>query len=108
VDPVAFPLPHPNEASSTQPRQPPSDAPAKRIKSGVVKTPPSKPSAAVKPASVASTSALPNEARQGSLNHADDKFKAAQEKAALRGVYTLTQDDIEGLSLDQIKELRGY
>ena len=36
------------------------------------------------------------------------KFKAAQEKANRDGVQTLTQGDIEGLSYDQIKELRGY
>jgi hypothetical protein len=38
----------------------------------------------------------------------DSKFKAAQEKAKLSGVHTLTQNDIEGLSSEQIKELRGY
>ena len=36
------------------------------------------------------------------------KFKAAQAKAKLGGVHTLTQEDIKGLSLEQIKELRGY
>jgi hypothetical protein len=36
------------------------------------------------------------------------KFRAAQEKARLSGVHTLTQDDIDGLSPEQIKELRGY
>jgi hypothetical protein len=39
---------------------------------------------------------------------ADAKFKAAQEKAKLSGVHTLTQKDIDGLSQDQIKALRGY
>jgi hypothetical protein len=39
---------------------------------------------------------------------AEAKFKAAQEKAKLSGVHTLTQEDIEGLSSEQIKELRGY
>jgi hypothetical protein len=39
---------------------------------------------------------------------AEAKFKTAQEKAKLRGVHTLTQEDIEGLSSEQIKELRGY
>jgi hypothetical protein len=37
-----------------------------------------------------------------------DQFKAAQAKAKLSGVATLTQKDIEGLSLAQIKQLRGY
>jgi hypothetical protein len=36
------------------------------------------------------------------------KFRAAQEKAKLSGVHTLTQKDIDGLSPEQIKELRGY
>ena len=39
---------------------------------------------------------------------AEAKFKAAQTKAKLSGVHTLTQKDIEGLSYEQIKELRGY
>jgi hypothetical protein len=39
---------------------------------------------------------------------ADAKFKAAQAKAKLEGVHTLTREDIEGLSLEQIKQLRGY
>ena len=39
---------------------------------------------------------------------AETKFKAAQAKAQRDGVETLTQKDIEGLSLDQIKQLRGY
>ena len=39
---------------------------------------------------------------------AEVKFKAAQAKAKLGGVHTLTQKDIDGLSLEQIKELRGY
>lgn len=36
------------------------------------------------------------------------KLRAAQEKAKLSGVHTLTQEDIDGLSPEQIKELRGY
>ena len=36
------------------------------------------------------------------------KFKAAQAKAKLSGVGALTQKDIEGLSREQIKQLRGY
>lgn len=39
---------------------------------------------------------------------AEDKFKAAQAKAQKNGVETLTQEDIEGLSIEQIKQLRGY
>jgi hypothetical protein len=36
------------------------------------------------------------------------KLRAAQEKAATHGVHTLTQEDIDGLSQEQIKQLRGY
>jgi hypothetical protein len=36
------------------------------------------------------------------------KFKAAQAKAKLGGVDTLTQKDTEGLSHEQIKQIRGY
>jgi hypothetical protein len=38
----------------------------------------------------------------------DAKFKAAQAKAKLEGVDALTREDIEGLSREQLKELRGY
>ena len=38
----------------------------------------------------------------------DVKFKAAQAKAKRDGVHTLTQKDIEGLSIAQIKQIRGY
>ena len=33
---------------------------------------------------------------------------AAKEKAKREGVYALTNEDIRGLSQEQIKELRGY
>ncbi len=36
------------------------------------------------------------------------KFKAAQAKARRAGVENLTQEDIEGLSVAQLKQLRGY
>ena len=36
------------------------------------------------------------------------KFKAAEAKAKREGVDSLTREDIEGLSLEQLKELRGY
>ena len=36
------------------------------------------------------------------------KFKAAEAKAKREGVHSLTSEDIEGLSDEQIKQLRGY
>ncbi len=40
---------------------------------------------------------------------AEAKFKAAQAKAEkLGGVHKLTREDIDGLSSEQIKQLRGY
>ncbi len=39
---------------------------------------------------------------------AEAKFKAAQAKAKKNGVQTLTREDIDGLSYEQIKQLRGY
>jgi hypothetical protein len=36
------------------------------------------------------------------------KFKAAEAKAKREGVEALTSEDIDGLSLEQIKKLRGY
>jgi hypothetical protein len=39
---------------------------------------------------------------------AEAKFKAAQSKAQKNGAEKLTQEDIEGLSIEQIKQLRGY
>ena len=39
---------------------------------------------------------------------ADSKFKAAQAKAEKVGIDKLTREDIEGLSDEQIKQLRGY
>jgi hypothetical protein len=36
------------------------------------------------------------------------RFKVAQAKAAKLGVHTLTSADIEGLSPDQLKQIRGY
>jgi hypothetical protein len=38
----------------------------------------------------------------------DSMFLAAKAKAKREGVHTLTSEDIRGLSLEQIRELRGY
>jgi hypothetical protein len=39
---------------------------------------------------------------------AETKFKAVQAKAKREGVENLTQQDIQGLSSAQLKQLRGY
>ena len=39
---------------------------------------------------------------------AESKFKAAQAKAKKLGLHELTREDIDGLSSEQIKQLRGY
>jgi hypothetical protein len=39
---------------------------------------------------------------------AEGRFKAAEAKAKKLGVHNLTKEDIEGLTYEQIKELRGY
>ena len=44
----------------------------------------------------------------GPEQKAEIKFKAAQAKAKRDGVYALTKQDIEDLSPEQIKQLRGY
>ena len=36
------------------------------------------------------------------------KFKAAEAKAKREGVDSLTREDIDGLTPEQLKELRGY
>jgi hypothetical protein len=38
----------------------------------------------------------------------ETKFIAAKEKAKREGVHSLTSKDVDGLSQEQIKELRGY
>jgi hypothetical protein len=55
-----------------------------------------------------STKAAKTETPTSAAQKVGAKFKAAQAKAKRNGVQTLTQADIEGLSSDQIKQLRGY
>jgi hypothetical protein len=52
-----------------------------------------------------------NASREGSdtlPQKTEAKFKAAQAKAKREGVDSLTREDIEGLTPEQLKELRGY
>ena len=76
-----------------------------RVHSGS-KTPSDTAARGLRPGSstTAKTGALTGAVKQ----EADAKFKAAQAKAKLSDVGALTQKDIEGLSREQIKQLRGY
>jgi hypothetical protein len=89
------PVPHLTKASWVTPA-PLTTGKSQRVKNAV---PPS------------GTSAIPSDERVGSSAGEEDpeaKFKAAQAKAHKLGVHQLTHDDIEGLSFDQIRQLRGY
>jgi hypothetical protein len=81
------PLPHPTKASSVKP----APLPARKFPKARSPMPPSGTRSA-------SAGAVDSEV----------KFKAAQMKAEKLGVHQLTQEDIDGLSLAQIKQLRGY
>ena len=102
--PISKP-PQPTKASSVKPTQ-------------LVRTPePSKASSAEPPPSLPqkkpeqppTSASVPS--REGSNNveqEREAKFKAAEAKAKREGVDSLTSEDIEGLSPEQLKELRGY
>ena len=62
-----------------------------------------------RPASVRSATAKTGPAAVSPVKQDPNaKFKAVQAKAKRVGVEQLTQKDIEGLSFEQIKQLRGY
>lgn len=90
------------KASSVKPPQPVSSAPESTKASSAE---PSAPLPQRKPERPSIDS------REGS-NTVDQereaKFKAAEAKAKREGVDSLTSEDIEGLSPEQLKELRGY
>jgi hypothetical protein len=71
------------------------------------KTPPRVTADAQRPGSSRSVTAK-TAVLTGPEQKAGIKFKAAQAKAKRDGVYALTKEDIEGLSPEQIKQLRGY
>lgn len=80
---------------------PPNKLPEPNTERPVPPLPPKKPeqSRSATPASVPS-----REVEQ----EGEAKFKAAEAKAKREGVEALTSEDIDGLSLEQIKKLRGY
>jgi len=108
------------KASSVKPPQPVSSVP-ESTKASSVKPPQPVSSApeSTKASSAEPSAPLPQrkperpsiDSREGS-NTVDQereaKFKAAEAKAKREGVDSLTGEDIEGLSPEQLKELRGY
>jgi hypothetical protein len=72
------------------------------------KTPPHAAADGQRPGPARSTTAKTPAAPGAVKQDAEVKFKTAQAKAKRDGVQTLTQKDIEGLSYEQIKQLRGY
>jgi hypothetical protein len=96
--------PQPTKASSVKPPKPVSTVPTKATSA---EPPPSLPQR--KPEQPPTNASVPS--REGSdtvEQEAEAKFKAAEAKAKREGVDALTREDIEGLSPEQLKQLRGY
>jgi hypothetical protein len=93
--PAVRDLPKPTKLSSVKPSLPTVEKFSEPTKLNAVELPP-----------------LPVRKPQKALDvvgqGAEAKFKAAQAKAAKVGVENLTEGDIDGLSFEQIKQLRGY
>ena len=82
---------------------PPNKIPEPTTERPVPPLPPKKQSPSATPASV------PSREDSGTVEQEGEaKFKAAEAKAKREGVEALTSEDIDGLSLEQIKKLRGY
>jgi hypothetical protein len=127
-----LPSPHPSKASWVKPpqlsvtklREPtkassvkPPQLPVRKLrepKASSVKPPPLPVRKLPEPTKVSSVKPPPLPLRKPEQvpgvvgQEAEAKFKAAQAKAKLGGVHTLTKQDIDGLSYEQIKALRGY
>jgi hypothetical protein len=56
----------------------------------------------------ATPASIPSREDSGTEQEVEAKFKAAEAKAKREGVEALTSEDIDGLSLEQVKKLRGY
>jgi hypothetical protein len=94
-----------------KPARPQIKAPASAEKAPPL--PPRKPELAPATTEPESSPPLPPrkpEQTSDSREHAvpETKFMAAKTKAQREGVQSLTSEDVRGLSLEQIKELRGY
>ena len=102
----------PTKVSSVKMPSPPVRKVPNPIKVSSLKPPPlplRKPSQAQSPTPPSPNASVSPHGTADEVRHdAEASFKAAQAKAKLSGVHTLTQKDIDGLSLEQIKQLRGY
>jgi hypothetical protein len=89
---------------------PPRPAPPKQHERpySIAKTHPRATADNKQPRSAAPTKIAKVAPQTNGAQKAEAKFKAAQAKAKRDGVQNLTQKDIEGLSYEQIKRLRGY
>ena len=106
--------PLPTRRQERQSRMPPVRDLPKPTKLSSVKPPPLPVRELPKPTKLSSAEPprLPVRKPQKALEvvgqEGEAKFKAAQAKAAKVGVENLTERDIDGLSFEQIKKLRGY
>ena len=98
AEPRPLPPPHEAEMSAVKQTALLVTKPQEPVKRVAVKPPPLPPKKPPQPAN----------ASVHAPGVADATFAAAQEKAKRRGVHTLTEQDIEGLSAAQITALRGY
>ena len=113
ANPRPSPLPQMSKASWVKPPQPPVRKLLEPTKASSVKPPPLPARKLPEPTKVSSLKPPPLPVRKpqqglGLVGEEAAKFKAAQERAAKVGVENLTKKDIDGLSYEQIKELRGY
>ena len=93
-------VPESTKASSVEPRGVPEPTNARR------EAPPQPEKKTQQPPT---NSSVPSREGSDTLQQRNQaKFKAAQAKAAHEGVDSLTHEDIEGLTPEQLKELRGY
>jgi hypothetical protein len=96
----------PTNASSVKPRRAVSSVP-EPTKASSAET--STPLPQRKPEQPSTNASVSSRAGSNTVEQEKEaKFKAAEAKAKREGVGSLTSEDIEGLSPEQLKELRGY
>jgi hypothetical protein len=97
-------IPQPTKASSVKLPKPVSRVPTKATSAVPAPSPPQR-----KPEQPPTNASVPSLEGSGTVEQETEaKFKAAEAKAKREGVHSLTNEDIEGLSDEQIKQLRGY